>query len=192
MKSVSTMSYYFSKFGLWLLGWKISSDFQTEQVRKCIFIVAPHTSFWDFIIGRMAFWSLRMDTKFLIKKSFFAGILGPPLKGLGGVPVDRSKGANTIKQTIGFFKDHDDFYLLITPEGTRKYTNNWKKGFYQIAREAQVPVYMCFLDYKKKRGGIANEFIITGNYEQDFKQIEEFYCTMWAKYPEHFNLSPKQ
>lgn len=184
------MTYYIGKFFLWVLGWKVSGEFSTSEIKKCIFIVAPHTSFWDFFIGRLAFWTFKIDAKFLIKKEIFKGIVGPPLKALGGVPVDRNKGKNTIVQTVNFFKNNESFYLLITPEGTRKYTKNWKKGFYQIAQEAQVPICICYLNYKDKTGGIHSFFKMTGNFEDDFKQLETFYQAKWAKHPKQFNLNP--
>ncbi|MCK7531289.1 MAG: hypothetical protein MZV63_09705 [Marinilabiliales bacterium] len=51
------------------------------------------------------------------------------------------------------FSQHKSFYVTITPEGTRKYNANWKKGFYYIALRAQVPIALGFLDYAKKEGG---------------------------------------
>ena len=79
--------------------------------------------------------------------------------------------------------------LIITPEGTRKYTDRWKKGFYHIAMKAQKPIYLAWLDYEKKQGGSGPIFYPTGNYEEDIKKIEEFYRDKVAKYPENFNLS---
>ncbi len=185
------MPYYFSKFILWLWGWKITGDFPKDKVKKCIFIVAPHTSYFDFIIGRLAYYYLRVDSKFLIKKELFRFPVGPLLKAFGGEPVDRSKVRGFISQVVEKFNVHETFYLTIAPEGTRKYNPNWRLGFYHMALEAKVPIYLCFIDYKKKRGGIGPELNITGNIEKDFEVINNYYRQIGAKHPEKFNLTPK-
>jgi 1-acyl-sn-glycerol-3-phosphate acyltransferase len=185
------MAYYISKFILYLWGWKIESQFPKEKVKKCVFIVAPHTSYYDFIIGRLAYYYLCVNPKFLIKKALFTFPLGPILRAFGGVPVDRSKTRNFISQVVELFNQNESFYLTITPEGTRKYNPKWQLGFYHIARTANVPVYMCYIDFKNKRGGIGPELKISGDIEKDFKIVEAFYSTMHAKHPEKFNLTPK-
>ena len=44
----------FARFLLKLFGWKID-EHTPEGVRKCVVVMGPHTSNWDFIIGRLAF-----------------------------------------------------------------------------------------------------------------------------------------
>ena len=115
--------------------------------------------------------------------------LGPILKALGGVPVDRKKGAGLVDEAVKRLKEDKNFSVIITPEGTRKYTENWKKGFYHIAMKSGKPIYLSWLDYEKKQGGSGKIFYPTGNYEADLKEIQEFYKDKVAKYPENFNLS---
>ena len=47
------------------------------------------------------------------------------------------------------FGQQDSFYVIITPEGTRSLNTNWKRGFYYIAKQANVPIALGYLDYKK-------------------------------------------
>ena len=185
------MAYYLAKFFLWLLGWKITSDFPKDKIKKCMFIVAPHTSYYDFIIGKLAFYFLKVETKIFIKKDLFKFPLGPILRALGGVPVDKSKVRNLISQAVEMYNKYDTFYLTITPEGTRKYNANWKHGFYHIAQEAHVPLYFCFIDFKHKRGGIGPELKMTGDIKKDFEVINEYYKKIGARHPAKFNLTPK-
>lgn len=184
------MSQLISTWLLALFGWKMSGSIPSH-VKKAILIVAPHTTNLDFVIGKLAYMSLGIPTRFLIKKELFFFPLGILLKALGAIPVTRTKGNKTILQTVELFHTYPQFYLTITPEGTRNYTNNWKKGFYHIAQQAQVPVYMAFINYEKKRGGIGPELKISGNFDNDWPQIEDFYKQQGAKYPEKFNLSPQ-
>jgi 1-acyl-sn-glycerol-3-phosphate acyltransferase len=172
-----------------ILGWKIVAA-MPEGLRRGVLIVAPHTSNWDFVIGRLFFMVLGIKSKFLIKKESFEGLFGYILKQLGGIPVDRKNSNNVVNDVAHLFRDNKELVVIITPEGTRKLTKNWKKGYYYIAELAKVPVIVSFIDYKKKEGGIAFVFKPTGDYEKDFQPIKELYLTKQAKYPEMFSLSP--
>lgn len=158
-------------------------------MQKCIFIEAPHTSMWDFVWGCLGLWKLKVKPNFLIKKEMFVFPLGGILKALGGMPVDRGKSSNMVEQVVEMFNQRDRFSLVITPEGTRKLTHHWKKGFYYIATKANVPIYLAYLNYNKKEGGAVKIFYPTGNYEKDMMEIQEFYKDKIAKFPKNFNLS---
>lgn len=99
-----------------------------EGVRKSVVIEAPHTCIEDFIIGRCFFWMDGREAKFLIKKEFFKPGLGWLLRKIGGIPVDRSKGNNMVVKTAAVFRQYDDLNIVITPEGTRKRVEKWKRG----------------------------------------------------------------
>lgn len=173
-----------------IFGWKVIGTLPKE-LHKFIMIEAPHTSNLDFIIGRLAFYKLGIKTKFLIKQELFKFPMGSLLKAMGGIPVNRGKKNNMIEFVADLFKNSDNLAVVITPEGTRKYNTHWKKGFYHIAEKANVPVICGFIDYAKKEGGIGPVFYPSpGNFEKDFKLIEDFYRDKTACHPENFNLSP--
>ncbi|MBN2173520.1 MAG: 1-acyl-sn-glycerol-3-phosphate acyltransferase [Bacteroidales bacterium] len=182
------MMHYISKIFIRLAGWKIIGGIP-EGINKCVVVVAPHTSMWDFVWGRLAYFVLRVKVKFLIKKEMFVFPISGLLNWLGGIPVDRSKSTNLVDYIAGLFKIYDHLYITITPEGTRKLNHKWKKGFYYIALKANVPIALGFLDYKKKEVGIGKIFTPSGNFEEEFKMIEDFYKGRGAKFPENFNLS---
>jgi 1-acyl-sn-glycerol-3-phosphate acyltransferase len=178
----------FAQFILKLFGWNIYNTMPPD-LKKAVIIMAPHTSNWDFVIGRLAFFKYRMKPHIIIKKEAFTPVMGPVLRWLGGIPVDRGHSQNTVKKITDHFDRHDEFYFLITPEGTRRRVKNWKRGFYFIAHTANVPVLFGFLDYKTKEGGIGGMLYPTGDYEKDFKIIEDFYRGKTARHPENYNLS---
>ena len=103
--------------------------------------------------------------------------------------MDRKKSTNMVDAVADLFSHYDSLFITITPEGTRKLNLKWKKGFYYIALKANVPIAFGTLDYEKKEGGIGKIFTPTGNFEEDFKIVEDFYRGRKAKYPEKFNLS---
>ena len=179
-----------SIFILWLFGWK-SPDKCPKGINKAVLAVAPHTSNWDFPLGRLYAWKEGFPVHFLIKSELYFWPLGWILDKIGGVPVDRKKGKNTVDVVASLFNDYERLYIAITPEGTRKLTMEWKKGFYFIAQKAKVPILLSYIDYEKKMVGMGNPFEVTGDYEADMAKIKEFYKTKGAKYPEKYSLSPE-
>ena len=64
-----------------------------EGARKCVIAFAPHTSIWDFVIGKMVMVVMGLRSQVMIKKEAFFFPLGPLLRSAGGIPVDRSNAA---------------------------------------------------------------------------------------------------
>jgi 1-acyl-sn-glycerol-3-phosphate acyltransferase len=177
-----------SKLILKWAGWKITGDFPF-QYKKCIVIEAPHTSNWDFLIGWLGFTSLGINVRFLIKKESFFWPVGGLLKKLGGIPVDRNKNNNMVEQIIRLYEQNDYMVITITPEGTRKKVDHWKRGFYYIALHSNVPIVLGYLDYEKKVGGVGPTLWPSGDFRKDWRMIEDFYRGKKGRHPENFNLS---
>jgi 1-acyl-sn-glycerol-3-phosphate acyltransferase len=103
---------------------------------------------------------------------------------MGGIPIDRKSKGNMVDKMIKLYDNWNSLTIMITPEGTRSYSPEWKKGFYHIANGAKIPISLGFLDYKKKEAGIGPLVYPTGDYESDLEVIKSFYRTINAKYPE--------
>lgn len=175
---------WISKFFFWIFGWKIDKK-APDIAYKAILIHAPHTSNWDFIIGRLVTWSYKLPVKILIKKESFKPPFGWLLKAIGGIPVDRSKNNKLTEQITQMFKEKEKLTILFTPEGTRSYNPKWRKGFYFIALKANVPIVLTYIDYKKKTGGFGPVFTPTGDVDKDIETIKEFYRGISGKVPEN-------
>ncbi|GAP72492.1 acyltransferase family protein [Candidatus Symbiothrix dinenymphae] len=169
-----------------MTGWKV--NLQVPVPAKCVICIAPHTSNWDFFIGRAYFLSVGGGLRVLVKKGWFFFPLGLLLRAFGGVPVDRTNTNTLTDQLVHEFATHSQYRLGITPEGTRKKTNRWKTGFYYIALNAKVPISLAYLDYATKTLGIMENFIPTGNKAQDIAYIKSLYKNIQGKYPERFAL----
>ena len=63
-------------------------------------------------------------------------------------------------------------------------------GFYHIAKGANVPIVLGYLDYRRKVGGIGPVVHPTGNMEADMKIIQDFYADIAGKYPKKARSSP--
>ncbi|NOX48022.1 MAG: glycerol acyltransferase [Chlorobi bacterium] len=179
---------FLSKLILKLMGWKIVGGVP-EGLTKAVVIVAPHTSNWDFFIGRMGYYVLGLKAKFLIKKEIFVFPFKTILLKMGGIPIERSKKTNSVETVAALFQKYDNLCITVAPEGTRKLNPNWKKGFYYIALRAKVPILLGVIDYKKKEAGLGPMVYPSGDFEKDFKFIEDFYRPLNGKYPELFSLS---
>lgn len=168
-----------------ILGWKIIGDIPTEK--KYVIILAPHTSNWDFIIGRCFGYILGIEAKFLGKSQLFKFPYGWIFTLMGGIPVDRSKHNNLVSFAIDLFNNTKQLVLGIAPEGSRSRVDSWKLGFYHIAVGADIPIAISFLDYTKKEAGIKLMFKPEGKLENDLKNIEAIYKNIEPKYPEKYN-----
>jgi len=178
----------FSRFIFWFTGWKVA-DKAPEGIDKAVLLVAPHTSNWDYVMGQLYAFITKIPVRFLIKKELYFWPLGPIFNKLGGVPVDRKKGRNTVDLVAGLFNEYDKIYIAVTPEGTRKLVKDWRKGFYYIADKAKVPILLSFIDYKRRIVGMGKPFKTSGDIDADMEKIKEFYKDKNARHPEKFNLS---
>ncbi len=176
------------KIAGWILksiGWKLVG--KKPQEKKYVFIVAPHTSNWDFIIGKLAAIAMGIDLKIAIKDAWFFPPVGWLLKGLGAVPVNRKRAGGFLKQVISQYKNADEYMFTVTPEGTRSFVKFWKAGFYKIAIEAQVPIVLGILDFAKKEAGVGITIYPSGDIQKDFAIIMSQYKKTAAYYPQNFN-----
>ncbi len=151
-------------------GWRIEGTFPTDP--KCVAIVAPHTSNWDFSLGVAVVFALELRVSWLGKHSLFK----TPLKGffqwLGGIPVDRSASHGVVAACVKAFETAPALMLALAPEGTRKGVSRWKSGFYLIAAGAGVPILPVTFDYRDHVVRLMPMFRPTGNLERDLPLIQ--------------------
>ena len=173
------------RFAQWLLrvgGWTTVGG--TPDVPKAVFIAAPHTSNWDGLWALVYKVAFNIDVKFFAKHSLFWFPLGNILRALGGIDLDRGKAGTAVNEAIRMFETEEQFYFGLAPEGTRKKTKGWKTGFYRIAMGAGVPVYFGILDYGRRRIGIGERMMLTGDVEADMAVIREYYKGIDGRWPE--------
>ncbi|GAB4164788.1 MAG: 1-acyl-sn-glycerol-3-phosphate acyltransferase [Winogradskyella sp.] len=160
-----------------LLGWKIvgNTNFSKDNIKKAVIIAVPHTSWHDFYIGILLRKITGVKTNFVGKKELFRWPFGYYFRAVGGKPLDRTPGQNKVEAIAKLFEQEDEFRLTLAPEGTRKKVDNWKTGFYYIAKAAKVPIIMFTLDFKNKQNKVSEPFYPTDNFEEDFKFMTSFF-----------------
>lgn len=171
---VTTLLRWISLFLLKVLGWKRTGALPAEK--KYVMIAAPHTSNWDFFYGLIMNLSFKNSLYWMGKKEIFRFPFGGLMRWFGGIPVDRSRSNNLVTAVIEQFGSSESLVVTIPPEGTRSMVDSWKTGFYHIARGAEVPVLLAFVDYKKKVTGYGPVFRLTDNMENDMAAIKTFYA----------------
>ena len=169
-----------------VLGWTAVDPPAEEE--KCILLGVPHTSIWDFFISYLYYTSVGGNARCMVKKEMFFFPLGPIIRKMGAIPVDRSNATTLLKSVIDEMEKPGYFHLAIAPEGTRKPVHNWKTGFHLIARTAGVPVYLGYFDWKTKRVGRGRKVELTDDARADMKRIQQMYEEMHlgAKHPNQY------
>lgn len=165
-----------------MIGWR--KEGSLPDIPKYVIILAPHTSNWDFPIGLAMIFVLKLRGYWLGKDGLFRWPFHGFFRWLGGIPLDRSRSSDVVAQMVQLFKERAKLTMVLAPEGTRKKVTHWKSGFYHIARGANVPIVLAFLDYLRKAGGIGPVFNPTGDIEADMEYIRAFYAAMTGKHPE--------
>ena len=166
-----------------IAGWKVVLAQPVPE--RCVIIFYPHTTNWDTPIGLSFKFMTGLAVRFAGKDSLFrVPFVGPLLLRWGGVPVNRRERMGFIDQMTAQFRDNATFRLAIAPEGTRGRTEFWKSGFYHLAREADVPLALGYIDYPKREIGVGGYAELSGDLDADMAQLRAFYADKRGLYPE--------
>ncbi len=183
-KSGGAVSQPLGRFLLWLFGWRLAGI--SPDLPQCVLIVAPHTSNWDFLFGIAAKWALGLRVRFVAKHTLFRFPLGFFMRGVGGMPVDRSASSGLVERVAAEFATGEPLYLVIAPEGTRKRVAHWRTGFHRVAVMAKVPVLPVALDYKARAIRLEPFYTPTGDYATDLTALRALYTPEMACRPESY------
>lgn len=173
-----------------LMGWKIIGTINPE-IKKCVLMVMPHTSWHDFYLGIFTRGVLDLEMNFVGKKELFQFPFGAYFRWMGGTPLDRSGGMNKVDAIAEIFKKKEVFRMGISPEGTRKKVTELKTGFYYIALKAEVPIIPVAFNFQKKEVNFGAPFYPTGDFSKDMKIILPHFSGVKGKIPENsFDYNP--
>jgi 1-acyl-sn-glycerol-3-phosphate acyltransferase len=149
-----------------------------------ILVGAPHTSNWDWVAMLLLMWRDGLTPHVLIKQELFRGPLAPILRATGGVPLDRKNPGRTVRELLAHADGDEPFLLVLAAEGTRKKVDYWKSGFYRIARQTGLPVFLGFIDGPTRTLGIGPSFVPTGDVSADMEAVRAFYEDKQGVHPE--------
>lgn len=166
-----------------LIGWTCI-DKLVSRPDRAVVVGYPHTSNWDFPIGLLAMTALGLNARWVGKDTLFRGPLGPVMRWLGGIPVNRREPTGFVERIAAEMRRQRRFLLTIAPEGTRRLTPGWKSGFYRIARAADVPVLVGVIDYSRRQIGLLDAIDLSGDEAADMARIAACYGDCQGRRPE--------
>jgi 1-acyl-sn-glycerol-3-phosphate acyltransferase len=173
--------YWLGRAWMGFFGWRVEGGL--PETKKFVFIAAPHTSNWDLPFMLATAYILGVKISWMGKHTLFEGPFGWFMRALGGIPVNRTAPQGLVQQVAEIFHRSDTLILAIPPEGTRKKVAYWKSGFYHIARTAQVPIGLSFLDFGRKVAGLGPLITPTGDVRADMEKVRAFYRDIRGKLP---------
>lgn len=186
-----------SRFLFKAQGWTFVGE-ELVQHRRCVVIAAPHTSNWDLVFTVAAFDLLKLPLRFTIKDTWMTFPFNLILEPVGGLAIDRSPRKDSgqrpsmVEAMIQLFHDHPgELAMVVTPEGTRSLSTEWKSGFYHVARGANVPILLGYLDYEKREAGIGKVLHPGDDFEADMREIAAFYKTIAPRDPAKFSVDQR-
>ena len=174
-------------YGLWskfaalavkLAGWRIVVA--DPMPDKCVVVMYPHTSNWDFPVGLFTKWAVGLDFKhermcFAGKQSLFKGPWAGFFRAVGGFPVNRSSATGFVPQMVERFARESRMRFVIAPEGTRSYVPHVRSSFYFVAVAAKVPILLGAFDFPGKRVIVNSAFMPSGDAARDLADISAYY-----------------
>jgi len=171
-----------ARFILALFGWQ--ADVLPPPAPKCVVIVYPHTSNWDFPLGYLAKVASGLPLWWVGKDTLFRWPVAGLLRRMGGIPANRRESTGLIGQLAAEFERRPRMWLAIAPEGTRKRTDHWKSGFYRLAVEARVPLGLAYIDYRTRVVGLTTYIELSGDEASDLARLRAFYADKIGKRPD--------
>jgi 1-acyl-sn-glycerol-3-phosphate acyltransferase len=171
---------------LWAAGWKM--DGERPPADRYVIIAAPHTSNWDMPFMLAMAFVYDIPVRWMGKHTLFKPPLGVFFERLGGIAIRRERPGGMVSQMVEHFKNNESLVLMVPAEGTRSHVDYWKSGFYHIARAADVPVVLSYLDFGRKVGGIGPSLKLTDDVRADMDKIRAFYTGIEGLRPENVGV----
>jgi 1-acyl-sn-glycerol-3-phosphate acyltransferase len=178
------VEHFFARWFLRLSGWQAEGE--KPAAERFVLIAAPHTSNWDlaYLLALSAIFGLRVS--WMGKDALFRPPLGWLMRRAGGIPIVRDRRGDMVAQVARSFASCERLALVVPAEGTRSRVSHWKSGFYHIARTANVPIVLGYLDYARRRGGFGPSIDASDDVRADMDKIRAFYADKVGKFPQQF------
>ena len=157
-----------------VLGWTAVTPAVPEK--KALILGVPHTTVWDLPISYLYYTAIGNKITILVKEKFFVFPIKGIIRRMGGVPL--SSKVNVMIQIINLFNNSEVCHYGMAPEGTRAPVKQWRNGFYSIAKKANVPVYLGYIDWKHKRISRGEKFELSDDVNEDMRRMQRIYKSM--------------
>lgn len=180
---------FFYRLILKCIGFQIDPNIFKDLPNEFIFI-GTHTSMVDFFIGTFIYYGYlhkKYSNHILMKdefekysSSFFTNFDNK----LKIIPVEKEKKGLTQK-IINKLQHHSHYLLFISPEGTRKYTENLKSGYWAISKELDINVVFIGIDFYHKTLKLEKPRKVSPLWEEEKKIFKESAKKYQPLFPEN-------
>jgi hypothetical protein len=212
----------------WKLNYNIKS--KLSSISKKAVLIYPHSHYLDYVIFCLYYYAYEMENfytivteRFIPFESMCSFLIPAPdfavrnymekgfsrLRSIYYAWIDRITGKETrvsnykpinfVSQVCDKVRNKESYYILISPTGSVT-KDEWKTGYYYIAKELGVPIIVVGVDYDKKSGIVSKSFDINNYSLEDqnilkdsfnkiktFKNDKELYIINWASVIHFFN-----
>lgn len=169
-----------------IAGWRIVGS--VPNIPQAVVLALPHTSNVDGVYAIPSLFALDLKISIMGKHTLFkVPLLAQLLHWVGVIPINRGDKGSVLQTSIAKFKSGEPLFLGLSPEGTRKYTESWKTGFYYLAVGANVPILPVALDYNTKEIRFLAPVYPTGDIEVDLPKIYNQYRGVLPRHPERLS-----
>lgn len=169
----NALTRWIGRFILRRWGWTLHGELPDEP--RVMVVCAPHTSNVDGVMVAVVVMALQLRIKVMAKDSLFRAPFAGFMKWIGGLPVDRDAAGGMVQASIDKFKEYEQLWVGVAPEGTRHGTDSWKTGFYRIAKGAGIPMTMAVLDYQRREIRFPMTLWPSGDQAADMEKIVACY-----------------
>ena len=157
-----------------------------KKIKGAARVIMNHVGMIDPMYLMLAIWYRRH--RFVCKADLMKSKLGGFwLRLFRCIPIDRGNRHNgMVEAAVREFGKGETFTIAITPEATRKPVQRWKRGFWEIARRAEVPIVPACIDFAHKKIWLEEAIWPTDDYEADLLRVRRCFRAGMAKHPTQF------
>ena len=180
---------YVHRFILYFLGFDIDLK-SIKNLTSKVILISSHTSVYDFFIGMFIYYGYmhnEYDNYILMKKEFekytapFLNLVDTKLK---LIEVEKKK-SGLVNQIIEQIRYKDNYIIYISPEGTRKYIETLRSGYWAIAKELNLDVSFVGIDFYNKSITFEKPRKVEQYWEDEINNFKKISLTYRPLFPEN-------
>lgn len=157
---------------MFMLGWSLDKGDYQETPRQVMLF--PHSSGWELVYALLCIGAYDLkDYKIIVWNGQFWGPVGFVLEWLGCIPIENRKSVGGVKTISDFLNKHNRFRFCISPEGSRSYRENFRSGFFHIAKNTNAVYNIILFDYENHVIRFGKSIQPTDSFENDCEKIKQ-------------------
>ena len=170
---------------IYYINYKVDNDIekQVENLPTKLIMISSHTSIYDFIIGTIFYYAYlrkKYNINILMKKDFEKVV--SPILSLFDEKIELISVSNNKKgltdEISNNLKYKDNFIIYIAPEGTRRCTEELRKGYWVLSKKLDIKILYIGIDFCKKYIRLEKE----RNVLEDWESEKELFINDCRKY----------